>query len=244
MCSYLNILHRRGYVMGFKTWRTKDFGVMVRSGNMGIGEVANMSKDVSTCGSLSKYCREFCYMGTAYYKSMVKAMAPHAENGRIFRMIDEIGAWNHFVFDMVSLIEKKELPLFRVNVNGDLVSPAELQAWLEVARLCKDTKFWIPTKRFWWLTPSVVKEIQAVPNISVSVSVFFNMSASVKSMARQTGLPIAYCDTENVHKYKVCDKPCTTCRWCFDKQKNVFLPLHGKDALKKKRDYEEAQAVS
>ena len=227
--------------MGFKTWRTKDFGIMVRSGNTGIGEVANMSKDVSTCGALSSYCKEFCYMGSAYYKSMKKAMAPHAENGRIFRDIDERDMWKLFIFDMVRLIESKRLPLFRVDVNGDLVSPEELDAWMAVANLCPTTKFWIPTKRFYWLDRQTVDRINDIDNLSVSVSVFFNMPKHIVDMAHETGLPIAYCDSENKYKYKVCNKPCTTCMWCYTKgstKRNVFLPMHGTEAVKKRREFQ------
>jgi len=223
--------------MGFKSWRTKDLGIMVRSGNTGIGNVANLSKDVSSCGSLSEYCKEFCYMGSAYYKSMTSAMKAHKRNTDIFKMIDERNLWKQFIFDMVSLIEDKQLPLFRVDVNGDLVSPAELDAWMDIAAMCPNTKFWIPTKRFYWLDDLVVDDINRLDNLSVSVSVFFNMPDAVKAMAFDTGLPIAYCDSENVYKYKVCSKPCETCRWCFDKQQSVFLPMHGTEAVKKRREY-------
>jgi hypothetical protein len=223
--------------MGFKTWKTKDFGIMVRSGNLGIGNVANLSKDVSSCGSLSKYCREFCYMGSAHYKSMAMVTNAHKRNTDIFKEIDERGLWASFVFDMSQLIQAKNLPLFRVDVNGDLVSKNELDAWMAIACRCPDTKFWIPTKRFYWLDKYMVDRIKAIDNLSVSVSVFFNMPSAIKDRAHKTGLPIAYTDSENVHKYKACSKPCETCRWCFDQKKNVFLPIHGTEAVKKRREY-------
>jgi hypothetical protein len=171
---------------------------------------------------------------------MIGAMNAHKRNTDIFKEIDERDMWEAFVFDMASLIHAKNLSMFRVDVNGDLVSKKELEAWMNVAKICHNTKFWIPTKRMYWLDADTVDRVHAIDNLSVSVSVFFNMPESLKVFARQIGLPIAYTDSENVYKYKVCDKPCTTCMWCYTKGKtkrNVFLPMHGTEAVKKRREY-------
>ena len=221
----------------YKTWHTTIFGIKVREGNQKLGRIANMSKDASTCGSLAKYCREFCYMGSAYYKSMKQLNAAHKHNGDIFKEIDERDMWKQFRFDMSTLIMEKNLNYFRVDVNGDLVSEKELHAWIDVARLCGSTKFWLPTKRFYWLTPANVERIKETVNLHVGVSVFFNMPDSVLKLAKETKLPIAYADSENRFRYKKCEKACDECLYCYEKGGNVFLPIHGTEAVKKRREY-------
>lgn len=223
--------------MGFKTWHTSDVKIMVRSGNLKLGNIANLSKDASTCGVLSKYCRDFCYMGSAYYKSMKHCVESHKRNGEIFMEIEERNLWKQFVFDMSSFIIKKNLHYFRIDVNGDLVSERELFAWIDVAKVCASTKFWLPTKRFYWLTPANLHHIRQTPNLHVACSVFFNMPNQVVNMAKETGLPIAYADSENKYKYKVCSKSCEECLYCYEGGGNVFLPIHGTEAVKKRREY-------
>ena len=224
--------------MGFKTWRTKDFEIMVRSGNTKLGHIANVSKDVSTCGSLSKYCKEFCYMGSGYYRSMKGLVNSHRRNGDIFKMIDERDLWKQFVFDMSALIAEKNLHYFRIDVNGDLVSRNELYAWLDVANFCTQTKFWLPTKRFYWLDQKTVDDIRRCDNMVVGVSVFFNMPNHVIDLARKTGLPIAYADSVNKYRYKKCEKACDECLYCYEQGGNVFLPIHGTEAVKKRREFD------
>jgi len=224
--------------MKYQTWHTQDLKVKIRQGNEGIGYVANISKDASTCGRLSKYCRPYCYMGSAYYQSTKNITQAHEYNTKILNEIEEKHEWSLFVFDMVRLIQKKNITLFRVDVNGDLISKGELFAWMQIAKVCKQTKFWIPTKRFYWLDAGTVFEIKGMDNLSVSLSMFFNMSDDIWDIARKIGLPIAYAGTVNKYRYKVCSKPCETCRWCYDHKKNVFLPLHGVQAKRMKKQYD------
>ena len=225
--------------MGFKTWHTSDFRIMVRSGNTKLGNIANISKDAGTCGSLAKYCREFCYMGSAYYQSMKHLVSSHRRNGDIFREIDERDMWKQFVFDMSSFIIKKNLHYFRIDVNGDLVSERELFAWIDVARVCASTKFWLPTKRYYWLNEGTVSQINRTPNLHVGVSVFFNMPDEVIELARKTKLPVAYAGMKNRYSFKKCEKACDECLYCYEKGGNVFLPIHGSEAVKKAKEYVE-----
>jgi len=212
---------------------------MVRSGNLKLGNIANISKDASTCGSLAKYCRDYCYMGSAYYKSMKHCVASHKRNGDIFREIEEKNLWQEFVIDMSSLILKKNLSYFRVDVNGDLVSEKELFAWIDIARICAGTKFWIPTKRLNWLIPATVHHINQTPNLHIAFSLFFNMPDEVVKLASKTKLPVAYADSENKYSFKECSKSCEECLYCYEKGGNVFLPIHGTEAVKKRREYKE-----
>jgi len=71
--------------MSYRTIHTPKLGLKISTGNTGIGDVYNISKDNSTCGQMSKYCKPFCYLNSPFYNSMPNIAKAHSHNTKIFR---------------------------------------------------------------------------------------------------------------------------------------------------------------
>jgi len=215
--------------MGFRTVRTNN-GLVISLGNTGMGKVLSFSTNRTTCGDLSKYCSKYCYMNFAssYYKSVKNTQTQNTELITKWSQAKIVGEIDNFL--------KKYTPaLFRIHVNGDFLNRKELDSWIQIARLNPSTKFLAFTKQIHLFNLVSIPE-----NLHIRFSIFFNMPETVKESILDKGFPIAYTDMNNVFNSKVCSKPCETCQFCYNSQENVFLPLHGKRAIrsfnKKKRE--------
>jgi len=207
--------------MGFRTVRTNN-GLAIPLGNNGLGKIPSFSTNRSTCGSLSKYCSKYCYMNfaSAYYKAVKSTQTQNTEL---------ITKWSQakIVDEIDNFLKKYNPSLFRIHVNGDFLNRKELDSWIQIARLNPSTKFLAFTKQI-----HLFNLISIPDNLKIRFSVFFNMPENVKECFLDKGFPIAYTDMTNVFNSKVCSKPCETCQYCYNSQENVFLPLHGKYAIR------------
>jgi len=224
--------------MGYRTIKLKRTGLKISSGNTGMGKVYNVSKDQSTCGKMSVKCKPYCYLGSAYYRSMKGVVACHKANGAILSNLDDPKIWNDLDNDMLDFVEKYDPKTFRVSVNGDLANIYELAFWNMIALYHCDINILIFTKRLGILEQFVAK-FEKAKNLRIKVSVFFNYTQNEINRSKSFGYPIAYTDTENRLGFKTCKKPCESCGWCFKFDSDVYLPLHGPEAKKKKRLYDE-----
>lgn len=207
--------------MGFRTVRTEN-GLSISSGNTGLGKVPSFSTNRSTCGRLSQYCGKYCYMNFAssYYKAVKSTQSKNTEL---------ITKWSQakIVGEIDTFIKKYNPSLFRIHVNGDFLNRKELDSWVQIAQLNPGTKFLAFTKQI-----HLFNLISIPTNLKIRFSIFFNMPESVKETILDKGFPIAYTDMANKYKSQVCSKPCETCQFCYNSTENVFLPLHGKCALR------------
>jgi len=207
--------------MGFRTARTNN-GLVISLGNTGLGKVPSFSTNRSTCGKLSKYCSKYCYMN--FSSRMFKAVkSTQAKNTEL------ITKWSQakIVGEIDNFLNKYNPSLFRIHVNGDFLNRKELDSWIQIARLNPSTKFLAFTKQI-----HLFNLISIPENLHIRFSIFFNMPETVKESILDKGFPIAYTDMNNVFNSKVCSKPCETCQFCYNSQENVFLPLHGKYAIR------------
>ena len=207
--------------MGFRTARTNN-GLVISLGNTGLGKVPSFSTNRSTCGKLSKYCSKYCYMN--FSSRMFKAVkSTQAKNTEL------ITKWSQakIVGEIDNFLNKYNPSLFRIHVNGDFLNRKELDSWIQIARLNPSTKFLAFTKQI-----HLFNLISIPENLHIRFSIFFNMPETVKESILDKGFPIAYTDMNNVFNSKVCSKPCETCQFCYNSQENVFLPLHGKRAIR------------
>ena len=207
--------------MGFRTVRTNN-GLAISLGNSGLGKVPSFSTNRSTCGKLSKYCSKYCYMNFAssYYKAVKSTQSKNTELITKWSQAKIVGEIDNF-------LKKYNPSLFRIHVNGDFLNRKELDSWIQIARLNPSTKFLAFTKQI-----HLFNLISIPENLHIRFSIFFNMSETVKESILDKGFPIAYTDMNNVFNSKVCSKPCETCQFCYNSQENVFLPLHGKRAIR------------
>jgi len=207
--------------MGFRTVRTNN-GLAISLGNSGLGKVPSFSTNRSTCGKLSKYCSKYCYMNFAssYYKAVKSTQSKNTELITKWSQAKIVGEIDNF-------LKKYNPALFRIHANGDFLNRKELDSWIQIARLNPSTKFLAFTKQI-----HLFNLISIPENLHIRFSIFFNMSETVKESILDKGFPIAYTDMNNVFNSKVCSKPCETCQFCYNSQENVFLPLHGKYAIR------------
>jgi hypothetical protein len=131
------------------------------------------------------------------------------------------------VGEIDNFLKKYNPSLFRIHVNGDFLNRKELDSWIQIAQLNPATKFLAFTKQVHLFNLVSIPE-----NLHIRFSVFFNMPTIVKETILDKGFPIAYTGLKNVYNSKVCSKPCETCQFCYTSKDNVFLPLHGKRALR------------
>ena len=207
--------------MGFRTVRTNN-GLAIPLGNTGLGKIPSFSTNRSTCGSLSKYCSKYCYMNFAssYYKGVKSTQSKNTELITKWSQAKIVGEIDNF-------LKKYNPSLFRIHVNGDFLNRKELDSWIQIAQLNPSTKFLAFTKQI-----HLFNLISIPDNLHIRFSIFFNMPITVKETILDKGFPIAYTDMNNVFNSKVCSKPCETCQFCYNSQENVFLPLHGKRAIR------------
>ena len=207
--------------MGFRAVRTNN-GLAISLGNSGLGKVPSFSTNRSTCGKLSKYCSKYCYMNFAssYYKAVKSTQSKNTELITKWSQAKIVGEIDNF-------LKKYNPSLFRIHVNGDFLNRKELDSWIQIARLNPSTKFLAFTKQI-----HLFNLISIPENLHIRFSIFFNMPETVKESILDKGFPIAYTDMNNVFNSKVCSKPCETCQFCYNSQENVFLPLHGKRAIR------------
>jgi len=207
--------------MGFRTARTEN-GLAISLGNTGLGKVPSFSTNRSTCGKFSKYCSKYCYMN--YSSRLFKAVKMCQDTNT--QLLQE---WSQekTVGEIDTFIKKYNPSLFRIHVNGDFLNRKELDSWIQIARLNPATKFLAFTKQV-----HLFNLISIPENLHIRFSIFFNMPENVKESILDKGFPIAYTDMNNIYQYRVCSKPCETCQFCYNSTENVFLPLHGKCAIK------------
>jgi len=207
--------------MGFRTVRTNN-GLAISLGNSGLGKVPSFSTNRSTCGKLSKYCSKYCYMNftSSYYKAVKSTQSKNTELITKWSQAKIVGEIDNF-------LKKYNPSLFRIHVNGDFLNRKELDSWIQIAQLNPATKFLAFTKQI-----HLFNLISIPTNLKIRFSVFFNMPETVRETILDKGFPIAYTDMNNVFNSKVCSKPCETCQFCYNSQENVFLPLHGKRAIR------------
>jgi hypothetical protein len=157
---------------------------------------------------------------SSYYKAVKSTQSKNTELITKWSQAKIVGEIDNF-------LNKYNPSLFRIHVNGDFLNRKELDSWIQIARLNPATKFLAFTKQI-----HLFNLISIPENLHIRFSIFFNMPETVKESILDKGFPIAYTDMNNVFNSKVCSKPCETCQFCYNSQENVFLPLHGKYAIR------------
>ena len=132
-----------------------------------------------------------------------------------------------FIPSMVYLIRVLNQSYFRWFDSGDLQDSLMLERIVEIARLCPDTKFWLPTKEY-KIVQDYLKTRSFPSNLNVRLSGYMVDKEGPKSLAAKIGVTIS-----EVRKIgftcpaSLQDNFCGTCRACWNRQEfNVVYKKH------------------
>jgi len=124
-----------------------------------------------TCPGKSPACAKECYAaaGAYVYPSVIRGQRRRL---RISRRPD-------FVDRMVREIHRVKPAVVRVHASGDFYSAAYVRAWVEVARLCPDVRFYAYTRS--WRLPAIAAELRRLARLT-NVRLWY-------SCDKDTGIP-------------------------------------------------------
>jgi len=100
---------------------------------------AYKSKTGKTVCPFASDCVKYCYAQKGNYTRFPKI-------GELMEQRYEISKTISFVPLMIAEIKKKKATYIRIHDSGDFYSPKYLNKWLEIAKACKDVKFYAYTK--------------------------------------------------------------------------------------------------
>lgn len=131
-----------------------------------------------------------------------------------------------FIDTMDWAIRRTHYRYMRVHDSGDLFSPAYTRAWIEICRGLQQTvDFWFPTRS--WRAPwvDVIRELAALPNVSVRPSALFFGDAPPRIAGLHAGTTVK---SEGF----TCPAPrqggqCLDCRTCW-LRKGVEVSYHAR----------------
>lgn len=147
------------------------------------------------------------------------------------------GKWTEFINDTVNAIKFTKVDKFRFNVAGDLFSVDYLNAIIEIVKKCRETKFWLYTKR-WDILNRYIMRIKdgkpvfgALPmprNLKIILSCWneFQAPDDLKAL-----FPTAHLD-DGKHKNLlpkngfVCQGDCENCMICANLKKGQAVIFH------------------
>ena len=138
--------------------KVKICGGNIKLGNMGtfsklFGNDTFTSRNLScsgTCGNYCKGCKNACYVKSSYrYSSVVYR---HILNTLAFRE-DIVKAFDRL--DSQLTRKKKPFTTVRINQSGELESALEYALWCDLAKKHPNTRFYIYTKAYDLINPSV-----------------------------------------------------------------------------------------
>ena len=128
---------------------------------------------------------------------------------------------------MAFIIKKKQktMGIYKVRIKdgGDAVNILEFLMWMMVAMLCRDQKFWFPTKEYGWLRDAF-RQVDSIPS-----NIIFRVSTPVINQPHMK--EFRYCsvvytqdkydsfiDTDSIKKCiaKYQGNACLECDYCYD----------------------------
>lgn len=169
--------------MGNYIMKKEDRAAFNKSGNIKLGNTWNFStvygdeikrvffngshhEAAGTCGKYCQGCKNDCYVKKSYrYPSVVYS---HIKNTIALRL-NPVAAFN----DLDVSIEKARIKpdIIRINQSGEIESKLIFTKWCELAKKYPNIKFWLYTKAYEIVIPSLLSGI--VPdNMTVLVSVW------------------------------------------------------------------------
>lgn len=155
---------------------------------------------------------------------------------------------NHYLYDVVKNAHKKRLaaikkpafvPAFAFLVKclsqsyirlydaGDLDGVATLDKWAQIARLCPETKFWLPTKEYGIVSKWFAAGNVRPSNLTIRLSGYMIDESGPITLAKRLGV----CISEVSRGAFTCPaskqgNKCQTCRLCWDN--NTFAVTYHK----------------
>tara|TARA_Y100001949_G_scaffold92720_1_gene78345 strand:+ start:505 stop:960 length:456 start_codon:yes stop_codon:yes gene_type:complete len=145
---------------------------------------------------------------------------------------------------MAFIIKKKQktMGIYKVRIKdgGDAVNILEFLMWMMVAMLCRDQKFWFPTKEYGWLRDAFRQVDSIPPNIIFRVSAPVINQPHMKefrycSVVYTQDKYDSFIDTDSIKKCraKYQGNACLECDYCYDPKiyTVVYPPNRIKEAM-------------
>ena len=219
-------------------------------GNIKLGNMGSFSKlygndtfttpygDVTgTCGKHCEGCKEHCYVRKSYrYGSVIKN---HAKNTVAFR--EDL---KRAFADLHTQLTRKRKPFdtIRINQSGEIETTQELIEWVELARLHKESNFYIYTKNYLAVfeTIATIGPENIPDNFTILISIWHEIGINeYKLLANYDFIKaFVYIDGFDYSKYDIIpdtgcyaydkygklnhDITCDKCRKCFNRVHKVI----------------------
>ena len=133
-----------------------------------------------------------------------------------------------FIPSLVYLLQSMDQKYFRWFDSGDLQDAEMFNRIVEIAKLCPDVKFWLPTKEYKIISDYIESGNKIPANLNVRLSGYMIDENGPISLAKKLHVTISEVRREGFN----CPSSkqgnfCETCRKCWDKKEfNVIYKKH------------------
>jgi hypothetical protein len=133
-----------------------------------------------------------------------------------------------FIPSLIYLLQSLDQKHFRWFDSGDLQDSEMFNRIVEIAVLCPDIKFWLPTKEYKIVSHYIERGFKIPSNLTIRLSGYMINESGPVSLAKKLHVNISEVRQDNF----TCpaskqDNFCGTCRKCWDKKEfNVIYKKH------------------
>lgn len=134
----------------------------------------------------------------------------------------------NWVNNMVELINRINEGYFRWFDSGDIQSVKNLTDILEVCKQTPNTKHWLPTKEYDFVSDYIVNGGVIPPNVTLRLSAYMTDKSVPVGFANRLGVYTSAVSSTGNHNCKAPNQnnECKDCRMCWDR--NVFEIVYKK----------------
>lgn len=148
---------------------------------LGVGIHSWSIPAITTCPGSSSLCRSSCYAASGFFH-MPNVKAFHEAN-YAFSRTPEFAGW------MIGEVQKNLAKVVRVHVAGDFYDAEYVAKWVQIAKACRSTTFFVYTRS--WSEIDVYPHLVALSRL-VNVCLWFSTDREKGPPPRVPGVRIAY----------------------------------------------------
>lgn len=154
---------------------------------LGVGIHSWSIPALTTCPGSSSLCRSACYAHSGFFR-MPNVSAFHVAN-EAFSRTPQFTGW------MIGEIRNTLAKVVRVHVAGDFYDAEYTAKWVEIARACRSTTFFLYTRS--WSEIDIYPHLVALSRL-VNVCLWFSTDREKGPPPRVSGVRVAYMAIDDV----------------------------------------------